>query len=488
MRKRVARSAPLASSEFMSGTAPTHAAAPANAPRPSLSQTHAIAIIVGIVIGAGIFKAPSLVAGNVPTELWLLAVWTAGGMISLIGALCYAELATAYPHAGGDYHFLTRAFGRGLALLYAWARFAVITTGSIALLAFVFGDYMTQLLPLGPYSTLIYAVLAVIALTVLNLSGLHGSASAQAWLTALEVFGLVLIVAAALWLWMTVAAAPAPAVAASPVSPTSVAWSLQGIGMSMVFVLLTYGGWNEAAFISAELKERVSMVRVLVLSVSLITLLYLLVNWAYWQGLGLKGMAASPAVAAELLKAAFGRAGEALIALIVAISALTSINATMIVGARTTYALGRDWPQLRALGQWNPARGTPSVAMLVQGAFALVLVLIGQLFGSGFAAMVEYTAPVFWLFFLLTGIALFVLRVRDRDTLRPFKVPLYPLLPLIFVLSCAYMLWSSLSYVSSQAMGGFNAAWIGVVVLLSGGVVLAVFSLRKVAEAGTIAP
>ena len=469
----------------MSVTAPADAAAPADAPRHSLSQTHAISIIVGIVIGAGIFKAPSLVAGNVPSELWLLAVWTAGGVISLIGALCYAELATAYPHAGGDYHFLARAFGRGLALLYAWARFAVITTGSIALLAFVFvfvfGDYMTQVLPLGPYSTLIYAALAVIGLTVLNLSGLHGSARAQTWLTALEVSGLILIVAAAIWLWMTAAAIPAPAVAASALNSPSVAWSLQGIGMSMVFVLLTYGGWNEAAFISAELKERVSMVRVLVLSVSLITLLYLLVNWAYWQGLGLKGMAASPAVAAELLKAAFGRAGEALIALIVAISALTSINATMIVGARTTYALGRDWPQLRALGQWNPARGTPSVAMLVQGAFALVLVLIGHLFGSGFTAMVEYTAPVFWLFFLLTGIAVFVLRIRDRDTARPFKVPLYPLLPLVFVLSCAYMLWASLSYVSSQAMGGFNAAWIGVAVLLSGGVVLAVLSMRQVA-------
>ena len=103
------------------------------------------------------------------------------------------------------------------------------------------------------------------------------------------------------------------------------------------------------------------------------------------------------------------------------------------------------------------------------------------MFGSGFTAMVEYTAPVFWLFFLLTGIALFVLRVRDRDTVRPFKVPLYPVLPLVFVLSCAYMLWSSLSYVSSQAMGGFNAAWIGVVVLLSGGGVLAVLSMRQVA-------
>lgn len=169
-------------------------------PRHSLSRLQAVAIIVGIVIGAGIFKAPSLVAGNVPSEFWLIAVWTAGGVISLIGALCYAELAMAYPHAGGDYHFLTVAYGKGLALLYAWARFAVITTGSITLLAFVFGDYMSQIIPLGPYSSAVWAALSIIGLTWLNMAGLHGSATTQSWLTSIEVLGLVLIVVAAFWL------------------------------------------------------------------------------------------------------------------------------------------------------------------------------------------------------------------------------------------------------------------------------------------------
>ncbi len=447
-------------------------------PRHSLSQLHTIAIIVGIVIGAGIFKAPSLVAGNVPSEFWLFLVWTAGGVISLIGALCYAELATAYPHAGGDYHFLTRAYGKRLALFYAWARFAVITTGSIALLAFVFGDYMTQILRLGPYSSAIWAALAVLGLTWLNLRGLHGSAATQTYLTASEVSGLVLIIGAALWLAIGTPPASVPLAAAAP-AVAGTALSLQSLGLAMVFVLLTYGGWNEAAYLSAELKERVSMVRVLVLSVALITVLYLLVNWAYWSVLGLQGMAASQAVGADLLKAAFGRTGEVLIALIVAIAALTSINATMIVGARTNYAFAADWPQLRALSSWNEERSTPFASLLVQGAFALVLVGIGQAFGGGFRAMVEYTAPVFWLFFLLTGISLFVLRLRDPAAPRPFKVPLYPLLPLLFCLSCAYMLWSSLSYVGSQAAGGFNAAWIGVAVLGSGGIILLVLTRRQ---------
>lgn len=464
----------------MASTSPNSDRDPSRNPHHSLAQRHAIAIIVGIVIGAGIFQAPSIVAGNVPSEGWLLAVWIAGGVLSLIGALCYAELATTYPHAGGDYHFLTLAYGKGLALLYAWARFAVITTGSIALLAFLFGNYMSRILPLGPYSSATWAALAVIGLTWLNMRGLRTGAGAQMWLTIVEVLGLVLVVCAAFWLaTMTV---PAAAPQATAAASGSGAISLHGLGLAMVFVLLTYGGWNEAAYISAELKERVSMVRVLVLSILLITALYLLVNWAYWYGLGLKGMAASSAVGADLLKASFGRTGETLISLIVAISALTSINATIIVGSRTNYALGRDWPQLRALGAWDGTRDIPTVGLLLQGAFALILVGVGLVFGGGFKSMVEYTAPVFWLFFLLTGIALFVLRVRDADAVRPFKVPLFPLLPLIFCLSSTYMLWSSLSYVSNQAMGGFNAAWIGVGVLGSGLLVLMFFSLRPQAQ------
>ena len=444
-------------------------------PRHTLSQVHAIAIIVGIVIGAGIFKAPSLVAGNVPSEAWLIGVWLAGGAISLVGALCYAELAMAYPHAGGDYHFLTLAYGKRLALLYAWARFAVITTGSITLLAFVFGDYMNQILPLGSQGSAIWAALAIAGLTVINMAGLHGSATTQSVLTAFEVLGLVLIVVAALWL-AAGHGTPPPAPSAAAVAQLPGAASLGGLGLAMVFVLLTYGGWNEAAYISAELKQQVSMVRVMVVSLALITVLYLLANWAFWFGLGHAGMAASAAVGADLLKAAFGPAGEALLAVAVAISALTSINATMIVGARTNYALGRDWPQLGFLGAWDQERETPSTGLLLQGGFALLLVAVSLAFGSGFKAMVEYTAPVFWLFFLLTGIAVFVLRARDGDTNRPFRVPLYPLLPVVFCASCAYMLWSSLSYVSNQAMGGLNAAWVGVGVLLSGGVVLLLVS------------
>lgn len=447
------------------------------APRPLLGLRDAIALIVGVVIGAGIFKAPSMVAGMTGSAGWMFAAWTLGGIISLVGALCYAELATAYPHAGGDYHFLRRAYGRSVSFLFAWARFSVIATGSIALLGFVFGDYMSQLLLLdlfGPaWSPALYAAAAILVLSMVNLLGIRAGAAAQTWMTALEVGGLLLIVIASLYLLGNDAPAAlqpsqAPGPADAPPAP-----GLASFGLAMVFVLLTYGGWNEAAYISAELKDgRRNMVRSLLLSILIISVLYLLVNWAYWAGLGVQGMAKSEALAADLLRLAFGPAGEKIISVLVALAALTSINATMIVGARTSYAAGRDWQVLSYLGRWNGERGTPVNALAVQCAAALLLVAVGAWSGSGFKAMVEFTAPVFWLFFLLTGISLFVLRKREPATERPFKVPLFPFLPLLFCAVCGYMLWSSLSYVYSQSLGGLNAAWIGVAVLAVGLVLL----------------
>jgi basic amino acid/polyamine antiporter, APA family len=439
-------------------------------PRPQLSLPLAIAVIVGIVIGAGIFKAPALVAQMTGHSGWMFAAWLAGGVISLAGALCYAELATTYPHAGGDYHFLHRAFGARVSFLYAWARFAVITTGSIALLAFVFGDYMAQVWPLGPHGAALYAAASVIVLWWVNARGLKSGAAAQGWLTALEVGGLLLVVGAGATMALRAAgvetaALPLPAAEATP--------ALSALGMAMVFVLLTYGGWNEAAYLSAEVKDgKRNMVRALLASIALITALYLLVVWAYWQGLGLQGMAASQALAADLMQRAFGDGGRIVISLLVAVAALTSINATMIVGARTNYAVGRDWPKLARLGEWDSTRDSPHMGLRVQNAMALALVAVGAVAGGGFKSMVEFTAPVFWLFFLAAGVSLFVLRRKDAARERPFRVPLYPLLPALFCAVCAYMLWSSLSYVRSQQLGGFNAAWIGVAVLGAGALVL----------------
>ena len=429
------------------------------APRPVLSVFDAVMITVGIVIGAGIFKTPSMVAGVTGSADWMLIAWALGGGLSLVGALCYAELASTFPSAGGDYHFLSRAYGKDLSFLFAWARVAVITTGSIALLAFVFGDYMSRVLSLGPHSAAIYAALTVVVLTALNLFGLRESARTQNILTVLEVSGLLLVAVAGL-----VATAPA-----SPAAPAAASSAIPPMfGLAMVFVLLTYGGWNEAAYISAEVKGGGrGIVRALVLSILVITVIYVAFVLAVLNGLGMDGLKNSKAVGADVMQAAFGPVGAQLIGIIVGIATLTSINATMIVGARTNYALGRDWPVLAFIGQWHGKRHVPVVAFLVQGAIALALIAFGAMQKDGFSAMVEFTAPVFWFFFLLTGVGLFVLRFREPHVARPFKVPLYPILPIVFVITCGYLFYSSVSYAQSQKavhitfwlMGAGVVAW-----------------------------
>ncbi len=431
-------------------------------PRQTLSVTDACAMIVGLIVGAGIFGTPSIVAGAVGDESTLYMVWIAGGVFSIIGALCYAELATAFPSAGGEYHFLQRAFGRSLAFLYGWARMTVIVAGSIAVFAYLFGDYLSRVINLGAHSSAIWAALVVVVLTGVNYCGIREGKATQNVFTVLEVGGLVLIIVAGLFF-----AAP-PAAAVPAVAGADQPWYMgAGIGSAMIFVLFTYGGWNDAAYISAEVRNRDrNMARALLIAISVVALLYVLVNFAYLKGLGYDQMARSNAVAADLLKAVWGPTGEKVIAIMIAIAALTSVNGSMIVGARSNYALGRDWPMLSYLGKWHEASGSPRNAMLVQGAIALALVGLGTIQNSGFKGLVEYSLPVFWGFFLLTGIALFVLRAKEPDAPRPFKVPMYPVVPAIFVLMCGYLLYSSLTYHRTHALVGLGVLAVGAVVLL----------------------
>lgn len=421
------------------------------APKPSLRLIDAIALIVGLVIGAGIFETPALVAANAESQRAVLQVWALGGMISFIGALCYAELATTYPYIGGSYDYLKRAFGLPIAILFAWARMSVIQTGSIALLAFVFGDYASELCRLGTFSPSIYAALAIALLTALNLLGLKHSKRLQNWLTITTILGLLAVIIIGLTL------APAPATTAPAASSASRSW-----GSAMVFVLLSYGGWNEAAYISAEIQNyQRNIVRSLLWGLGIITALYLLINLAYLKGLGLAGTAQSQAVAADLLRRAFGEPGAALISLLVVVCTIDSINATIFTGARTNFALGQDVAVFRFLGVWQDRPSTPSTAYLLQGAISLALVGLGTITRDGFKTMVDYTAPIFWFFFLLSSLSLLVLRVRDPDRLRPFRVPLYPILPLLFCAACGYLLYSSLVYTGMGAIVGVIVVALG---------------------------
>ena len=266
-------------------------------PRPSLTLGDAIAMIVGIVIGVGIFRAPPIVAGNSATTGVFLALWLAGGVISLVGALCYAELGSAYPNAGGEYFFLRRAYGGWLGFLFAWARMTVIQTGAIAAIAFVIGDYATQIFPFGGKSSAIYAALAVVVLTGLNIIGTTEGKWLQNILASVLALSILGIVMAGLSATPPAAAAPAAVEKSAPLFS----------GLALIFILLTYGGWNEAAYLTAEMRDtRRGIVHALIAGILLITTLYLLLNLAYVNALGLAGVRESKAVATDLMKATWG--------------------------------------------------------------------------------------------------------------------------------------------------------------------------------------
>lgn len=443
------------------------------APRRVLSTRDGVVLVVGLIVGAGIFRAPPLVAAHASGTWSFLLLWVLGGIGAVIGALCYAELASAYPHPGGEYHVLRRAFGQPVAFLLGWARLTVLQTGSIALLAFVFADHAVRLLPgddaarspvIGPA----IAAAVIVLLTMVNAGGLRPGRRAQYALTAAEVVGLGAVILAGL------AVAVKGGAGSAPVPPATMdAVASPNVGLALVFVLLTYGGWSEAAYLSAELRdERRGVRRTLTWGVAAVTALYLLANAAYVAALGFGGLARSTAVAVDVMRAAAGTWGAVAVGVIVMASTLSSANATMITGARGSFAVGRDTAPLSALGVWRDAGagrgGTPRHALIVQTGIALVLVALGGAARAGFETMVAYTAPVFWLTLLLMGCALVVLRRRDPDRDRPYRVPLYPVTPLLFCATSAALLHSSVRYAGRGALLGIAVLAAGIPVLLVG--------------------
>ncbi len=420
-------------------------------PKPlrTLSVVDGAIFLIGVVLGIGIFKAPSVVASNVPNEMVFYGVWLLGGFIMLVGALCYAELGSTYPDAGGEYHFLSRAFGKQVGLLFAWARGTVIQTGAIAAVAFVYGEYASVIVPLGSYSAAIHATIAVAALTALNLAGTPQTVWAQWGLTSLTIATKFALIAAGL---------AGSAVSTVPASPVG---SSGSVGLATVFVLLTYGGWNEAAYLSGELKDvRRNMVRTLLLGTGVIVVLYLLVNYAYLHSLGLQGLRDSKVIASDVMRNMTGDAGALVLSGMISVCALSTLSATIFTGARTYYAVGRDFPAIRMIGMWELQGGKPSNALLLQCVIALALIIFGAVTREGFEAMVAYTAPVFWSFLLLVAVSVFVFRRRSHKTLA-YRMPFYPLPPIILALASAWMIYSSLAYAGIGSI-------IGIAVLLAG--------------------
>lgn len=426
-----------------------------------------VSIMIGIVVGTGIYETPPIVLKNVAGPWEAMAAWTLGGVMSLVGAFCYAELAASYPRSGGDYVYLTRAFGPWLGFLFAWFQLTVVRGGNIAMMGFVFADYAASIWNVPFVWQWAWAGAAVLILTLLNILGVVFGKRTQNVLTLAKVIGLcgVLVVGFA---WpQPLAALETPIVRGTP-----------SLATAMVLVLLTFGGWNDAAFVAAEVRGGPrAIARALLLGTAAITLLYLLLNAAFLWGLGFEQARQSQAIAADLLKHRLGPWGARAIALLVMVSALGAINGMLFSGARVYASLGVDHPLFSWLGRVNPRTSSPWGALLVQSAVSLCLIgVVGTQAGrewvndwltgaglravewtghGGFEVLSVVTTPVFWLFFLFCGLSVFVLRQRDPHLERPFSVPLYPELPLIFCGICAYMIYAGIEYAQTiHLLGG----------------------------------
>ncbi|HYG54110.1 MAG TPA: APC family permease [Burkholderiales bacterium] len=435
-------------------------------PKELLSVPDGVFLVAGMVIGIGIFKLPGLVAMNAASPTHFFLAWVVGGIACLCGALVYAELASRHPETGGEYVFLRRGLGEGVAFVFAWARMTVIQTGAIAAVAFVFGEYASQLFSFGNKSAAIWAAIGVALLTGLNLLGTLQSKTLQ---KVMEILLIVSLAAIAIG-GIVKGAAPAQPAAAS---------SGGAFTLMMIFVLYTFGGWNEGAYLAGEVRDaRRNMVKVLAGGLILVTILYLLVNWGYYQALGLSGIKDSKALAVDTIRVLIGEKSALVVALVVVVSALTTMNAAIFTGARTNWALGRDYPLFRYLGSWRESGSTPANALLVQLAIMLVLIWAGSTTRDGFEAMVAYGLPVFWAFLLLTGVTLFVF--RRKEPMPEFRTPLFPVIPIAFLAMCAFMLWSSFDYVANSPYGPkFGALVLAGIVVMVAGIPLYFLARRK---------
>lgn len=402
--------------------------------RRELNTLDSTCIIFGIIVGAGIYETAPIVAAQFSSSIWVLGVWLLGGLLSLAGALCYAELATAYPQNGGDYVYLTRAYGDLTGWLFAWSRILIIRPGSIASMAFPFATYLKTLwspfseTALEGYTLIIFASGAVLVMTAANCVRVRTSKWAHNTLAAAKLAGLGLILAV-------------PLLGAGVSLPDTVLVEVSsgGLGLALILVLFTYGGWNEIAYIAAEVKDpQRSLLRALVYGTLFVTAIYLLVNIAFLSVLGHGGVVASRAVATDTVAHVLPDSAAALVSTLICISTLGAINGLILTGSRISYAFGCEQQLFNRLAKLSSS-GIPVVALWSQAVLSLAIIWLA----GSFQSVLIYTTAVVWLFFFLTGLAVIVLRKKEPAVHRSYKVFAYPYTVIIFCASAIFLTYSA---------------------------------------------
>jgi basic amino acid/polyamine antiporter, APA family len=381
-------------------------------------------LVMGGIIGSGIFVTPAEVARHVDTPVLIVGVWILGGVIALAASFVYAELAARRPEVGGQYAYLRDAYGPIPAFLYGWALLLVIQSGGMAAVAITFARYFSDLVQV-PVSDSVVAVTVLALLTAINCLGVRSGSNVQSGLMLLKIGAIAGLVLAGLTLAPTSNGEPGPEYSGS-------LSTFAAIGAAMTPVMFSYGGWQTASFVAGEMRNPGrDLGRGLLFGVAGVVLLYTLVAFVCVHGLGPAGLAASKTPATDVMRLALGNKGATFIGLGIAISALGFLSQGMLTAPRVYFAMAEDGLFLRSVAAVSSRTHVPVVAIILQGAAAAVIALSGT-----FGQILGYVVSVDFVFFALTGAALFVFRRRDGDRQVVFRVPLHPFTTGLFVIAC----------------------------------------------------
>jgi APA family basic amino acid/polyamine antiporter len=421
-------------------------------------------IVMGGIIGSGIFINPYVVARQVTTPALILGAWALGGLIALAGAFIYAELASRMPQVGGQYAYLREAYHPGVAFLYGWVLLLVIQTGGMAAVAVTFAAYFQEVtgvaLPPGPVAVAVLAILAIV-----NCLGVRTGSRVQSALMVLKIAAISALIGCGGWLLLRSGGPATPPVPAAPPGPPGTPWALlRAIGTAMVPVLFAYGGWQTSNFVAEEIRDpRRNLPRALVAGVLGVIALYLGVNYVYVSVLGPAGLAATPTPASAVMQRAFGAAGSRWIALGIAISALGFLSQSILTAPRVYYAMARDGLFFRSVGWLDPRHGVPSVAILLQAAMAIVIALSGR-----YDQILSYVVSMDFLFSGLTAASLFVFHRRDSASSREgrfpalSRVPGHPVTTALFIAAVWLVVINTITKYPANTAIGFGILLAGI--------------------------